>query len=630
MQTMPPDFVNTPSPDRPITVRPRPLVGGIHPPENKAQSLHLPIATAPLPEQVILPLTMHAGSAAKPVVQVGDTVATGQLLARADGPVSAAVHASLSGRVIAIEDRPIAHSSGLNAPCVVIESDGEDRWTELHPTADYRALRPAELRHKLQDAGLAGLGGAGFPTAAKLNASQPIHSLIINGAECEPYITADHALMREHADQIIAGTLLLAYILDEPAQILIGIEANKPDAIAAMDRAIRVAGDRRLSLHTFPARYPSGGEKQIIQILTGREVPAAALPAELGILVQNPGTAVAALHAINHGRPLISRITTLVGKALTTERNFHVRLGTPVQCMLDHAGIDPNRADRVIMGGPMMGFSLLRTDVPITKITNCLLVPTRAELPPAPPALACIRCGHCAEVCPASLLPQQLFWYAQSEDHERLKDHNLFDCIECGACAYVCPSHIPLVQYYRAAKGDIRTAEREKVKSDRARARFEARQERVAQQAAERAAKRRKRMAAAKARQAAGPVAGPIASSITSSIKSLALDDNAAALIAQAQARVAQADSDPAATRARLERQQQTLTERIEQFTAKAQAAPTAQQRDHFIAQQKNATQRLRATKQKLKNLPRPEPPNAQDPKNAPATPPPPSDERGA
>ena len=480
--------------------------GGIHPPECKTQSLTLPLAPAVLPQQVILPLSQHIGNPAKSIVRIGERVQTGQLIARAQGPFSVNLHASLSGTVIALEDRPIAHSSGMNAPCIVIESDGLDEWTELSPCLDYTQVEPAELLLKIQAAGLAGLGGAGFPTAIKLNprADHNIHTLIINATECEPYITADDTLMREKADEVILGTLLLAHLLGQPKNILIGVEDNKPTAIAALEQALQKnsakapAKDKeQIKIVSFPTKYPSGGEKQLIQILTGQEVDSGAIPSSLGIVCQNVGTTVAAWQAVRYGRPLISRITTIVGEALDIQRNIEVRFGTLISEILTQHGFHREQASRLIMGGPMMGFALQDAAVPVVKTTNCILAPSSQELPEPPPAQACIRCGMCAEVCPASLLPQQLFWYAQAEDFDRLQSHNLMDCIECGACAYVCPSNIPLVQYYRASKGTIKQAAIDKQKSDRSRERFEFRQLRLDKAEAEKEAKRQLRKEAA-------------------------------------------------------------------------------------------------------------------------------------
>lgn len=477
-------------------IKVRELPGGVHPPEHKSQSMQLPLGNIPLPPLLILPLNQHIGAPAKPVVAVGERVLTGQLVAAADGIFSANIHAPSSGTVVALEERVLPHPSGMSGECLVIEPDGKDEWIDLEPCADYQQLDHATLVAKIRAAGIAGMGGAGFPTAVKLNprSIHKIDTLIINGTECEPYITADDMLMQTRADEVIAGTLLLAHILHQPENLIIGVEDNKPQAITALRKA---AEGTRVQVVDFPTKYPSGGEKQLIYILTGREVPHGEIPASIGVVCQNAGTAAAAWRAVRYGEPLISRITTIVGEALTVQRNIEVLIGTPIDYVLEQHGFDAGRASRLVMGGPMMGFALPDSHVPVIKTTNCILAPSRQELPAPPPAQACIRCGMCAEACPVSLLPQQLFWYAQAEDQEKLQAHNLFDCIECGACSYVCPSNIPLVQYYRAAKGSIRQHLAEKEKSDRSRRRFEFRKERIAKEEAEKEAKRQARKLAA-------------------------------------------------------------------------------------------------------------------------------------
>src|SRR5690554_1697729 len=472
------------------------IPGGVHPPENKAQSLTLPLAKAALPPQLVIPLSQHIGEPAMPVVHVGERVLAGQLIGTAKGVFSANVHASSSGTVVAIEDRMLTHPSGMSGTCVVIDTDGKDEWVSLQPCEDYHSLDKSAMLAKIRAAGVAGLGGAGFPTDIKLNprSNEVIDTLIINGAECEPYITADDILMQTRADEIIAGTLMIAFLLHEPKHLLIGVEDNKPQAIAALEKA---AQGTRVQVVGFPTKYPSGDAKQLIQILTGREVPTDHHSAYIGVICQNVATVAAAYRAVRYGEPLISRVTTLAGEALKVQQNVEALIGTPIDFLLEQHGFESKRATRLIMGGPMMGFTLPEPSVPVIKTTNCILAPSKKEMPAPMPAQACIRCGLCDEACPASLLPQQLFWYAQAEDHERLQSHNLFDCIECGACSYVCPSSIPLVQYYRAAKGSIRLHEIEKEKSDRSRRRFEFRQQRIAKEEAEKEAKRLARKQAA-------------------------------------------------------------------------------------------------------------------------------------
>lgn len=513
--------------------RPHDFHGGIFPPERKSLSNGTAIRGAGIPPQLIIPFAQHLGPPAEVCVSVGERVLGGQRLTELDG---LPIHAASSGTIIAIEARPVPHPSGFEAPCVVIDCDGKDEWVPLERCEDFRSLTDEALRQRIFQAGIAGLGGAGFPTARKLNRDErhPVKTLIINGTECEPYITADDRLIRERAEDILRGVEILAH-LSQPTEILFGLEDNKPEAIAALREAL--AGREELSGATveivvFPTKYPSGGEKQLIEILTGKQVPSGGLPAHVGMLCQNVGTAVAVHEAVVEGRPLVRRITTVTGEAVSEPGNFEVLIGTPMAYLLQQAGFRPADAQRLVMGGPMMGFTVSSLQCPIIKTTNCLLTPAVGELADPAPAQACIRCGLCAEACPAQLLPQQLYWYARAEDHDQLEAHNLFDCIECGACSYVCPSNIPLVQYYRASKGSIRERRAEEVKAEQARLRFEARQARVEREAAEKAERRaaRKRAAIAKAADESGTDEDPIQ-----------------AAIARAQAKRAQQAADPAA-----------------------------------------------------------------------------------
>ncbi|MBU0882288.1 MAG: electron transport complex subunit RsxC [Gammaproteobacteria bacterium] len=499
------------------------IPGGIHPAERKELSNRTPIQQAPLAKRLTLPLNQHIGAPAEPVVAVGERVLKGQLIAAANGFVSVPVHAPTSGTVSFIGPQPYPHVSGMLAPAIVIDSDGLEQWCELTPCPDYRHLEHSALVELIRQAGISGLGGAGFPTAVKVNArpTQKIHTLIINGTECEPYITADDLLMRERANELVSGIDILVQLIN-PDEVLIGIEDNKPEAIAAMRDAL---AERSYQLKVFPTKYPSGGEKQLIQILTGVEVPSGGLPADIGMLCQNVGTCVAIHDAVQLGKPLISRITTLTGEALAQPMNVEVLLGTPVGELLAFAGLDKAKLNRLIMGGPMMGFTLPDFTVPLIKTTNCLLASTTAELPPPPPAMPCIRCGECAEACPASLLPQQLHFFAIGQEHEQLKAHNLFDCIECGACAYVCPSSIPLVQYYRAAKGEIRDLEQKQLKAEQSKQRFELRQERLRRAEEQKEADRQARAAKAAQAKAAQAQAAPAAGSDAPAAKPAGLSD---------------------------------------------------------------------------------------------------------
>ncbi len=490
--------------------------GGIHPPEEKHLSHPGKVLDAGLPSELILPLSQHIGAPAEPIVNVGDKVKGGQLLAESQGAVSAAVHAPTSGTVMAIGMRSVPHPSGLENTCISLVPDGADEWITTRGVEDYRAESPQTLIQHVHDAGISGLGGAGFPTATKLLARDrcAIDTLIINGTECEPYITADDTLMQVAADQIVAGAEIIAHILGASV-ILYGVEDNKPDALKAMQAAVAAQGDvGDREVMSFPTKYPSGGEKQLIEILTGKQVPSGGLPADVGIVCQNPGTAVAVRNAIIDGKPLTERLVTLTGRALGKPCNYRVRLGTPISHLLALSEFTPGSQQRLIHGGPMMGFALETGAVPVIKTTNCVLAPTHEELPAPPPAQACIRCGLCAEACPASLLPQQLYWYAKARDQEQLEKHNLFDCIECGACSWVCPSTIPLVQYYRAAKSTIVEARQDKQRAERSQARFEARQERVEREAKEREAKRAARKLAAQKKAESADAEDPVQAAI--------------------------------------------------------------------------------------------------------------------
>jgi len=564
--------------------------GGVHPPENKHQSLRRPLATIPLAPELVLPLNQHIGNPAVPAVQIGQKVLKGQLIADAQGIFSACIHAPTSGEIIAIEDRPIAHPSGLSAPCIVLRPDGEDRWTALQPCEDPASLDHVALVEKIRAAGLAGMGGAGFPTAVKLNprSTDRVETLILNGTECEPYITADDVLMRVYADEIIQGALLLARIVGTPKEILVGIEDNKPEAIAAMQKA---AQGTPVEVVVFPTKYPSGGEKQLIQILTGKEVPSGKIPAQIGVLVQNVGTAYAAWRAVRYGEPLIERITTVVGEALGVQRNIHVPIGPPVAHVLEQHGFAASRCARIIIGGPMMGYSIEDPQVPVVKTTNCIMAPSIEEMPPAPPAQACIRCGMCAEACPASLLPQQLYWYAQAEDHQRLQNHNLFDCIECGACSFVCPSAIPLVQYYRAAKTTIRRIDAEKQKADRARERFEQRKERIAKAEAEKEAKRLARKKAAEEVKSRLEEPKPVVVTVDP--------------VASAQEKAQTAPEDADSQHKKLARQLESAQIRVQHLQQQIAECDDATRRDALTAQLRQAELKLEETRKKLDDLER-------------------------
>ncbi|MGL4381405.1 MAG: electron transport complex subunit RsxC, partial [Vibrio sp.] len=458
--------------------------GGIHPIENKHQSTHQPLSNATIAAQLILPLKQHIGQAGDLLVKVGERVLKGQRLTQSLSGLRLPIHAPTSGVISAIEPRTVAHPSGLSELCIVLTPDQQDEWVTLQPQPNYQQLSPDTLLDLISQAGISGMGGAGFPTAHKLQTGlSRTEILVINAAECEPYITADDALMRQYAAEIVQGIDIVEHIL-QPKLTIIGIEDNKPQAIAALQQA---AQHKPLVIRVIPTKYPSGGEKQLIKILTNLEVPQGGIPADIGLMVQNVGTLQAIARAILHGEPLIRRVVTLTGACFRTPRNVWALLGTPVQALLDEFGYQADRKQpRLIMGGPMMGFTLAHAQVPITKIANCILAPKHHELTGSEQEMACIRCGQCAEACPVSLLPQQLHWHAKAQEFDKCTELHLKDCIECGACAYVCPSEIPLVHYYRQAKAEIRARSLEAEAAERAKARFEEKKARIEREKAER------------------------------------------------------------------------------------------------------------------------------------------------
>jgi electron transport complex protein RnfC len=464
--------------------------GGLRLPGHREVTAATPIVQAGIPPLLILPLQQHIGATAECMVKPGDYVYKGQLIAMAPGLVSAPVHASSSGTVVAVEERPVPHPSGLPADCVVIETDGRDCYLQREQAAvDYTQLEPVGLCELIRQAGIVGLGGAGFPTQIKLcNRRQPIELLLINAVECEPYISCDNRLLQERAVEVVEGVNILRHTV-QPDACIIAFEDYMPEAEQALRAALQAANETGITVIRVPEIYPSGGERQLIRILTGREVPSQGYPADIGIICQNVGTAAAVYNAVVRQQPLLSRIITVTGKGVARPQNMDTLLGTPVSHLIATAGGYTEDIERLLIGGPMMGYAVQSDSVPVIKTTNCVLAVTREEMPAPPPAQPCIRCGKCTDVCPAELLPQQLYWYARSGNYDATQDYNLFDCIECGCCAYVCPSHIPLVQYYRHAKTEIWAQEVQKKASDIARRRHESRQlrlERIKQDRAER------------------------------------------------------------------------------------------------------------------------------------------------
>lgn len=492
--------------------------GGLRLEDHKALSTARPIEPLPLPHLLVVPLAQHIGAAAKPLVAPGQRVLKGEPIGLAEGYVSCSVHAPTSGRVVAVEPRPVPHPSGLPDLCVMIEPDGAERWIEREPI-DYLNADPSEVRNRLREAGLAGLGGAVFPSYIKLNpGANIVRTLVVNGAECEPYITCDDMLMRSRAAEIVAGIEIARHLLGA-VEVLIGIEDNKPEAIAAMRTAVQ-AGGYAFEIVPVPSIYPAGGEKQLLYTLTGREVPSGKRPHDIGLACFNVGTLYALARAVLRGEPLISRITTVAGN-VEAPGNVEVLIGTPVADLVSAARPRPD-TDAFIMGGPMMGFVLPWPEVPVVKATNCVIARSPALFPAPPPPMPCIRCGRCAEACPARLAPMDLYAFAKSRNFGKAQEYALFDCIECGCCSAVCPSHIPLVDFYRYAKSEIWARERERKAADAARRRHEFRLARLAREKEERA----RRLA-----EKAGPDA-PDREAILAAIE-------------QAKAKKAQASSDP-------------------------------------------------------------------------------------
>jgi len=460
--------------------------GGVQPIENKKQSNQQPIVDVGIAPYLTFSIE-HNGQIAECLVNLGDTVLKGQALTKATSEM-VVQHASSSGKIIAIEPRTDLHPSGLPVMSIVIKTDGADRSINYQGAKDYLEKSAHFIIKATQNAGITGLGGAGFPTHTKLSRASNTRLLIINGVECEPYITSDDRLMQEHAQEIIQGIGIAEHVLS-PKLTVIAIEDNKQNAIKALQSAVKKLSRRDIIIRCIPTIYPSGSAKQLIKILTGKETPIDKHANTLGIVMLNTGTIFALREAIIEGKPLTSRIVTLTGRAFKKKGNVKVRLGTPIQYLLDKYGQNIQDAQKLIIGGPMMGFTLQHADIPVTKICNCILAPTTSEISPITPEMPCIRCSDCAQACPVNLLPQQLLWYSQSKDHDKLEEYNLSACIECGICAYVCPSNIPLVEYYRIAKSEMWMAKQETQKIEIARLRYEHKEARLAQAKLDRQAK---------------------------------------------------------------------------------------------------------------------------------------------
>ncbi|GAB4186071.1 MAG: hypothetical protein Tsb002_10200 [Wenzhouxiangellaceae bacterium] len=470
--------------------------GGLRLKHHKRLSCDEPAQTAPLPEQLVLPLRQHQGSPALPQVAIGDHVRRGDCLATASDSGSIALHAPTSGVISDIGDYPTVRNYVSGEPCIVLRCDGEDRAAEPRPLADWQQC-PAELivQH-LQAMGLSGLGGALYPSHRKLGPQHTIDTVILNGAECEPYLSCDEALMLSQPAAVIGGAAVLKRAASAQ-RVVIALEDRMDEVRKALQQQVSEADSEWLRIVQVPTYYPEGGERQLIQVLTGQEVPSAGLPQDLGLVCFNVATAAAACHAVVEGRPLTERMVTVTGHDLQRPGNWLTRIGTPLDDLLQLAGGAPASTRRLIMGGPLMGVALPHANLAVDKGTNCLLLLREQDVADPQPQMPCINCGYCVKVCPAQLLPQELHWAIRAEDYQRASDNfGLLDCIECGCCDQVCPSHIPLVEEYRLGKQMLWQQRRQQQQAEHARQRYQARGERLQRRDAERSARREARKAA--------------------------------------------------------------------------------------------------------------------------------------
>ena len=441
--------------------------GGMRLDPHKGETQDIASRALPIPEKLILPLQQHVGVAAEPCVKVGQRVLKNELIAQVNNYVGMRLHAPSSGVISAIDEFPVIHPSGLTAACIELSTDGEDTALESNTVDDPNTLDSQAIYQRIADAGIVGLGGAGFPAHVKVRegTGQTVDTLIINGVECEPYITCDDRLMQEHPLEVLVGAALIARAMDA-VECIVAVEDDMPAAMSALQS---VRSDR-IELVSIPAIYPTGGEKQLITVLTGREVPTGLLPIDIGVAVLNVATVVAIYRAVISGQPLVERLLTVAGD-VSEPGNAKILIGTPVEYLLEQFGFDDASKHRVLSGGPMMGTEIQNLAAPITKTVNCVLILLRETQEVL--ASACIRCGDCVPVCPVGLQPQQLFEATRISDVDLAQDFHLFDCIDCGCCAYVCPSRIPLVHYFRYAKSSIEALDRDRAQADLARARYE-------------------------------------------------------------------------------------------------------------------------------------------------------------
>ncbi len=428
----------------------RTFKGGIHPPDNKQWTSHKAIEDCPLPDELVVPLSQHIGAPSVACVELGQHVAKGQEVGSAKGFVSVPVHASTSGEVVAIENRP--HPFGRSMPAVVIKPDGEDSWLCNLQFTDPGSLTSEEVIEKVRQAGVVGMGGAAFPAHVKMlpPPEKPIRTLIFNGVECEPYLTADHRMMLEESERVLQGVALLQYVYGAE-RVVIGIEANKPDAIALLKKQ---SADAPIEILPLEVKYPQGAEKQLIAAVTGREVPSGGLPMDVGVAVHNVSTAAAVTDAVMLGRPLIERVCTVTGPAIKEPKNLRVRIGMPLSHLVEVCGGLVEETSKIILGGPMMGFTQVGFDVPVVRGTSGLLLLREEDVAKSPEG-PCIRCARCVQACPMNLLPTTIAAYARRDLVVETEEYCVMDCIECGSCGYVCPASIPLVQAIRHGKAAV-------------------------------------------------------------------------------------------------------------------------------------------------------------------------------